>query len=88
MRRLMIQDTIPKSQPMLDAGILGAFVRSSRIQAGMGIHEAAAFCGVAVGTMQNIETARADVKLSTILTVCKMLGISITISSTSSRINS
>jgi DNA-binding phage protein len=47
----------------------------------MGIHEAAAFCGVAVGTLQKIEKASGDVKLSSILTVCKMLGISINISS-------
>ncbi len=51
----------------------------------MGIHEAAAFCGVAVGTMQKIERASGDVKLSSILTVCKMLGISLTIGS---RVNS
>lgn len=81
MRKRIIQVPFLKSQPLLDAETLGAFVRASRNQAGMGIHEAAAFCGVAVGTMQKIETASGDVKLSSILTVCKMLGISINISS-------
>ena len=37
--------------------------------------KAAAFCGVAVDTLSKIETARGDVKLSSILTVCRMLGI-------------
>lgn len=80
MRKSILQDTNLKSLPLLDAETLGNFVRASRIQTGMGIHEAAAFCGVAVGTMQKIEKASGDVKLSSILNVCKMLGISITIS--------
>jgi DNA-binding phage protein len=41
----------------------------------MGMHEAAAFCGVAVDTLTKIENAKGDVKLSSILTVCRMLGI-------------
>ncbi len=59
----------------LDAETLGRFVRARRTQSGMGMHEAAAFCGVAVDTLTKIETARGDVKLSSILTVCRMLGI-------------
>jgi len=83
MRRVIIRFPVPESQPLLDAETLGVFVRASRTKTGMGIHEAAAFCGVAVGTMQKIEKASGDVKLSSILTVCKMLGISLTISSNS-----
>ena len=45
----------------------------------MGIHEAAAFCGVAVGTMTKIEKASGDVRLSTVLNVCRMLGVVISI---------
>ncbi|MCL7489771.1 MAG: hypothetical protein M8357_16515 [Desulfobulbaceae bacterium] len=41
----------------------------------MGIHEAAAFCGVAVDTMTKIEKAVGDVQLSSVLKVCRMLGI-------------
>ena len=66
---------IPEPQPLLDTATLGRFVRARRTQAGMGIHEAAAFCGVAVGTMTKIERASGDVRLSSILTVCRMLGI-------------
>ena len=80
-QKLIIRFPLLNPQPLLDAEALGAFVRARRNQTGMGIHEAAAFCGVAVGTMQKIETASGDVKLSSILTVCKMLGISLNISS-------
>jgi DNA-binding phage protein len=43
----------------------------------MGIHEAAAFCGVAVDTLSKIENAKGNVQLSSVLTVCRMLGISL-----------
>lgn len=79
MSKRVKQSPIPPPQPLQTAETLGAFVRASRTQARMGIHEAAAFCGVAVGTMQKIECARGDVKLSSVLTVCKMLGVSINI---------
>lgn len=79
MRKVKINVPVPDPQPLLDAETLGIFIRASRTKTGMGIHEAAAFCGVAVGTMQKIERASGDTKLSSILTVCKMLGISLTI---------
>jgi transcriptional regulator with XRE-family HTH domain len=70
---------IPDPQPLRDAETLGRFIRARRTQTGMGIHEAAAFCGVAVGTMTKIERASGDVRLSSVLTVCRMLGITISI---------
>jgi len=79
MRRVTVRFPVPEAQPLLDAETLGVFVRASRTKTGMGIHEAAAFCGVAVGTLQKIEKASGDVKLSSILTVCRMLGISLVI---------
>ena len=65
----------PRQKGPLEAKDLGEFVRARRTQAGMGIHEAAAFCGVAVDTMTKIEKARGDVQLSSVLKVCRMLGI-------------
>ena len=70
---------LPDPQPLLDAATLGRFIRARRTQAGMGIHEAAAFCGVAVGTMTKIERASGDVRLSTMLNVCRMLGVTLSI---------
>jgi ribosome-binding protein aMBF1 (putative translation factor) len=65
----------PTQDGPLDAKTLGRFVRARRTQSGMGIHETAAFCGVAVDTLTKIETARADINLSSVLGVCRMLGI-------------
>ncbi len=70
---------VPEPQQLLNASTLGRFVRARRTQSGMSIHEAAAFCGVAVGTLSKLETAGGDVKLSSILTVCSMLGVTISI---------
>jgi transcriptional regulator with XRE-family HTH domain len=70
---------LPEAQQLVDAKTLGRFIRARRTQSGLGIHEAAAFCGVAVGTMSKIETANGDVRLSTVLNVCRMLGVSISI---------
>lgn len=65
----------PIQKGPLDAKDLGKFIRARRTQAGMGIHEAAAFCGVAVDTMTKIEKALGDIQLSSVLKVCRMLGI-------------
>lgn len=67
----------PIQKGPLEAKDLGKFVRARRTQAGMGIHEAAAFCGVAVDTMTKIEKALGDVQLSSVLKVCRMLGINL-----------
>jgi len=82
MSKAVIPFPVPKGQQLLDAATLGKFVRARRTQIGMTIHEAAAFCGVAVGTMSKLETAGGDVKLSRILTICSMLGIRINIEAT------
>lgn len=68
---------MPVQQGTLDAETLGKFIRARRTQSGMGIHEAAAFCGVAVDTLTRLETAKGDVKLSSVLAVCRMLGITL-----------
>jgi len=70
---------VPEPQQLIDAATLGKFVRARRTQTDMTIHDAAAFCGGSVRTMSKLETAGGDVKLSSILTVCAMLGITITI---------
>ncbi len=69
----------PVQKGALDAETLGKFIRARRTQAKMGIHETAAFCGVAVDTLAKIEKARGDVQLSSVLKVCRMLGITLTV---------
>ena len=71
---------VPAAQALLDPETLGRFIRAARTQSGMGIHEAAAFCGVAVSTMSKLERANGDVRLSSILQVCRMLGVSLMVS--------
>ena len=75
----MAKKVQPLSTPIqkgpLEAKVLGEFIRARRTQAGMGIHEAAAFCGVAVDTLTKLEKALGDVRLSSVLKVCRMLGI-------------
>ncbi len=65
----------PIQQGPLEAKELGTFIRARRTQAGMGIHEAASFCGVAVDTLTKLEKNLGDVRLSSVLKVCCMLGI-------------
>ena len=67
----------PQQNGPMEAKVLGEFIRARRTQAGMGIHETAALCGVAVDTLTKIETARDDVNLSSVLKVCRMLGITL-----------
>jgi DNA-binding XRE family transcriptional regulator len=79
MARTVTPLPIPAPQSLLDAETLGQFVRVSRTRSGMGIHEAAAFCGVSVSTMTKLEKASGDVRLSTVLRVCRMLGVTLDI---------
>ena len=79
MARTVTPLPIPAPQPLLDAETLGRFIRASRTQNNMGIHEAAAFCGVAASTMTKLENAGGNVHLSTAMRVCRMLGITLRI---------
>ena len=79
MSKTVVALPVPPPQQMLDAATLGSFIRAQRTKSGMSIHDAAALCGVAVGTMSRLETASGNVKLSSVLTVCAMLGVALTI---------
>jgi len=79
MARTVTPLPIPAPQQLLDAETLGKFVRARRTRSGMGIHEAAAFCGVSVSTMTKLEKVSGDVRLSTVLKVCRMMGVTLNI---------
>lgn len=79
MSKNVMPTPLPIQQRFLDPETLGKFVRARRTQSGMGIHEAAAFCGVSVHTLGKIERALGEVHLSNALQVCRMLGISLTV---------
>jgi transcriptional regulator with XRE-family HTH domain len=79
MAKRIVPVPAPQQNSPLDAIMLGQFIRARRTQSGMGIHDTAALCGVAVDTLTKIENARGDVMLSSILKVCRMLGIELQI---------
>jgi transcriptional regulator with XRE-family HTH domain len=70
---------LPPNQELRSAELLGQFVRARRTQAGLSIQDAADFCSIAVGTLDKIERATGDVRLSNVLTACSLLGITISI---------
>jgi transcriptional regulator with XRE-family HTH domain len=79
MARTITKEDIPESQTLTNAEVLGKFVRAARTNNNLTIHDAAALCNVSVDAMTNIEKAKGDIKLSTILKICKMLGITLRI---------
>lgn len=79
MAKIVKPTPTPVQHGPLDAETLGEFVRARRTQAGMGIHETAAFCGIAVDTLSKIENARGTVQFASVLKVCRMLGIQLKI---------
>ncbi|HZV81945.1 MAG TPA: helix-turn-helix transcriptional regulator [Geobacteraceae bacterium] len=79
MAKRIVPSTLPPPQELRNAEILGQFIRARRTQSGFTLHEAAGFCGIATGTLEKLERASGDVRLSNVLSVCSMLGIVITI---------
>jgi len=79
MAKKIVKEAIPEPQELNNPETLGRFIRAARTNSDLTIHDAAALCGVSVSTMTNLENAQADVKLSSVLKVCKMLGIKLRI---------
>ena len=79
MAKKIVPLPLPPSQELRDAETLGQFIRARRTQSGLTMHDAAACCGLAVGTLEKIERASGDVRLSSVLTACSMLGITLNI---------
>ncbi|MGE4466127.1 helix-turn-helix domain-containing protein [Sphaerochaeta sp.] len=79
MAKKIVKIEIPSAQQLSDAEVLAKFIRAARTNSNLTIHDAAAICNVSVSTMTNLENAKADVKLSTVLNVCEMLGIKLRI---------
>lgn len=79
MAKTIVKMEIPVSQQLSDAEVLAKFIRATRTNSNLTIHDTAAICNVSVSTMTNLENAKADVKFSTVLKVCRMLGITLRI---------
>ena len=79
MAKKVVPLPLPPNRELSSAEMLGQFIRARRTQSGLSIHDAAAFCGIAVGTLDKIERATGDARLSSVLAACSMLGITISI---------
>ena len=75
MAKRIVKREIPEAQQLKDAEVLAQFITAARTNSDLTVHDAAAICNVSVSTMINLENAKADVKFSTVLKVCGMLGI-------------
>ncbi|PLX69004.1 MAG: XRE family transcriptional regulator [Denitrovibrio sp.] len=79
MAKKIVKANIPEPQILLNQKILGEFVHAARTNNNLTVQDAAALCNISINTMNNIENAKADIKLSTVIKVCSMLGITIRI---------
>lgn len=58
MAKTVVAQPTPTQVGALDPPTLGRFVRARRTQLGLGIHEAAALCGVSVKLLGKLERAQ------------------------------
>ncbi|QAR32702.1 helix-turn-helix domain-containing protein [Geovibrio thiophilus] len=79
MAKKIIKAEMPEPQLLRSAEVLGEFIRAARTGSSLTVHDAAALCNVSVSTITNLENAKADVKFSTVLQVCRMLGVTLRI---------
>ena len=79
MAKKIVKHDVPIPQKLKDSKILGEFIRAARTNSDMTIEDAAALCKVSIKTMTNLENAKSDIKLSTVLKVCESLGVTLRI---------
>lgn len=68
----------PKQEGYMTKELLGEVIRARRTQEGLKMHDVAMLCGISIATLTNIEKAEANVRIDSVLTVAKQLGIKIT----------
>ena len=69
----------PKQNGYMTKELLGKFIRARRTQEGLKMHDVAMLCGISIDTLTNIETAKANVRIDSVLNVAQMLGIKIVV---------
>ena len=69
----------PKQNGYMTKELLGEFIRARRTQEGLKMHDVAMLCGISIDTLTNIETAKANVRIDSVLNVAQMLGIKIVV---------
>lgn len=79
MVKLIKQMATPDLSQNITPELLGQAVRARRTQSNLRLEDAAALCGVAKQTLQDIEHGQGTYQISTILQVCSGLGIKLCI---------
>ena len=74
MAKRIVATKTPSFDDLLDARLLGRFIRARRTQMGVGITTAAMLCDVSVSALQGLET-KGSGRLETALKVCRKLGV-------------
>lgn len=69
----------PALNQNLSAELLGQAIRARRTQSRLRLEDAAALCGVAKQTLQDIEHGQGTCQIRTILQICSGLGIKLCI---------
>lgn len=73
-KRIKILAT-PDLNQSLTSELLGQAVRARRTQSGLRLEDAAALCGVAKQTLQDIEHGQGASQINTVVQICSGLGI-------------
>lgn len=69
----------PNLEAPISVELIGQAIRAKRTQSQLRLEDAAALCGVAKQTLMNVEHGHSSTQISTVLQICKSLGVNITI---------
>lgn len=69
----------PDLKAPLSSELIGKVIRAKRTQSQLRLEDAAALCGVAKETFMHVEHGHPNAQISTVLRICKALGISMRI---------
>ncbi len=75
MARRVVKAEAPAFTKKLTPESIGQFIRARRTQLGYDLQTVATSCGVSIATLSHLENATKDVRLSTVLKVCDMVGV-------------
>lgn len=69
----------PSFEETLTTALIGEFIKARRTQQGLNTKDAAMLCGVSPYTLNNIENGKEGMRLSSVLSIMKALGIKLQI---------
>lgn len=78
MAKRVIVASLPSSEFIDNAEILGQLIKAKRTELGIKLADCAALCGVGINTLSRIENGNANCTLAAVFSVLKGLGIKLT----------